>query len=89
MNTPHGLRTAKHSRRKVSVTRVVPAPSLQPLIWDYQARRARLERQQTDPHTPGLFRRTLRLQARTLTMVIEDLMALAENRPGRLDRHGR
>lgn len=88
MNTPHGTPTAKRSRLKVSVTRVVPETSLRPLIRDYLDRRARLERQQTDPAITATFRRVLQLQAATLTMVIEDLMALAENRPGRLDRHG-
>lgn len=88
MSTPHGTPTAKRSRLKVSVTRVVPETSLRPLIRDYLDRRARLERQQTDPAITATFRRVLQLQAATLTMVIEDLMALAENRPGRLDRHG-
>lgn len=88
MNTPRGTPTAKRSRLKVSVTRVVPETSLRPLIRDYLDRRARLERQQTDPAITATFRRVLQLQAATLTMVIEDLMALAENRPGRLDRHG-
>ncbi|MCX7563762.1 hypothetical protein OS176_09495 [Xanthomonadaceae bacterium XH05] len=61
---------------------------MRPLIRDYLDRRARLERQQTDPAITTTFRRVLQLQAATLTMVIEDLMALAENRPGRLNRHG-
>lgn len=88
MSTLHGTPTAKRSRLKVSVTRVVPETSLRPLIRDYLDRRARLERQQTDPAITATFRRVLQLQAVTLSMVIGDLMALAENRPGRLDRHG-
>lgn len=88
MNTPRGTPTAKRSRLKLSVTRVVPETSLRPLIRDYLDRRARMERQQTDPAITATFRRVLQLQAATLTMVIEDLMALAENRPGRLGRHG-
>lgn len=88
MNTPPGTPTAKRSRQKVLVTRVVPETSLRPLIRDYLDRRARLERQQTDSAITGSFRRVLKLQAATLSMVIDDLTALAENRPGRLDRHG-
>lgn len=86
MNAPSGKATATPSRQKGSTIRLVPETSLRCLLRDYQERRARLEAQQTDRHASSLFRRTLQLQARTLTMVIDDLEALCAGKPGRLGR---
>lgn len=88
MSKPRGPATAPPSPPRASSIRDVPQAGLRPLLRDYLDRRARLERQQTDPHITSSFRRVLQLQATTLTMVIDDLTALAESRPGRLGRHG-
>ena len=86
MNVPSGKATAPLSRQKGLMILSVSESALRHLIHDYQYRRAQLEQQQTDQHASSLFRRTLQLQARTLTMVINDLEALAAGKPGRLGR---
>lgn len=89
MKMPSSKAIAPRSLPRASPGRVVPAACLHLLIRDYQDRRARLEARQTDPHASSLFRRTLRLQASTLTMVINDLGELAAGRAGRAGRLGR
>ncbi len=85
MSKPFGTATAPHSRRNILPIRVVADFALRRLIRDYRERRARLEKEQTNQYASDLYRMALRLQARTLSMVINDLDALAEGRPGRLD----
>lgn len=85
MSAKSGKATAPRSPARAPTIRVVPDTALHRLIRDYQDRRARLEARQTDHYASGLFRQTLQLQARTLTMVISDLEALAAGKPGRLD----
>lgn len=87
MSVPCGEATAPHSPQKVCTTRSVPRTTLRRLIRDYQVQRAQLEARQTDHNSTHLFRQTLQLQARILTMVIDDLEALGAGAAGRLD-HG-
>ena len=86
MSARFGNATVQPSMPKGSMILSVSESALRRLIHDYQHRRAQLEQQQTEQHASSLFRRTLQLQARTLTMVINDLEALAAGRPGRLGR---
>lgn len=87
MNTsvPSGAATAPRLKPNPSAIPFVATASLRELIRDYAARRARLEARQTVPEIQPLARQVLRLQAQTLTLVIDDLTALVECKPGRFD----
>lgn len=83
MKEPCGIATADPSSAMAFETTDVSSNSLHLLILDYRARRARLENLQTDRTLSTVFRRVCRLQAATLTMVINDLVAVTEGRRGR------
>ena len=85
MNMPSGAATAPRLRPNPSAIPFVATASLRELIRDYVARRTRLEDRQTAPEVQPLVRQMLRLQAQTLTLVIDDLTALIECKPGRFD----
>lgn len=63
-----------------------PSARQRALIWllsDYRQRRAQIETRLSERRTDALLCSALRLQARTLDMVIDDLEALIEGEPGR------